>query len=65
MKLADGQLVILMKKNFIFVEENHWKNFLIVNFMSCTHFQPKNAKEEDIVTEEDVPKFIEKKIKSA
>ena len=28
-------------------------------------FQPKNAKEEDIVTEDDVPKFIEKKIKSA
>ena len=28
-------------------------------------FQPKNAKEEDIVTEEDIPKFIEKKIKSA
>ena len=28
-------------------------------------YQPKNAKEEDIVTEEDVPKFIEKKIKSA
>ena len=28
-------------------------------------FQPKNAKEEDQITEEDVPKFIEKKIKSA
>ena len=28
-------------------------------------FTPKNAKEEDIVTEEDIPKFIEKKIKSA
>jgi GcrA cell cycle regulator len=28
-------------------------------------FQPKNAKEEDIVTEDDIPKFIEKKIKSA
>ena len=28
-------------------------------------FQPKHAKEEDIVTEEDIPKFIEKKIKSA
>ena len=27
-------------------------------------YQPKNAKEEDIVTEEDIPKFIEKKIKS-
>ena len=25
-------------------------------------FQPKNAKEEDIITEEDIPKFIEKKI---
>ena len=28
-------------------------------------FQPKNAKEEDQITEDDVPKFIEKKIKSA
>ena len=28
-------------------------------------FQPKNAKEEDIVTEEDIPQFMEKKIKSA
>jgi GcrA cell cycle regulator len=28
-------------------------------------FQPKNAKEEDQITAEDVPKFIEKKIKSA
>ena len=25
-------------------------------------FQPKNAKEEDIITEEDIPKFISKKI---
>ena len=28
-------------------------------------FQPKNAKEEDIINEEDIPKFIEKKIKTA
>ena len=28
-------------------------------------FQPKNASEEDIVTEDDIPQFIEKKIKSA
>ena len=28
-------------------------------------FQPKNAKEEDLITEEDIPKFIEKKIKTA
>ena len=28
-------------------------------------FQPKNAKEEDLITDEDVPRFIEKKIKSA
>ena len=27
-------------------------------------FQPKNAKEEDLITEEDIPQFIEKKIKS-
>ena len=28
-------------------------------------FQPKNAKEEDLISEEDIPQFIEKKIKSA
>jgi len=28
-------------------------------------FQPKNAKEEDQITPEDIPQFIEKKIKSA
>ena len=28
-------------------------------------FQPKNAKEEDQITEEDIPKFFEKKIKLA
>ena len=28
-------------------------------------FQPKNAKEDDIISEEDIPKFIQKKIKSA
>jgi len=28
-------------------------------------FQPKNAKEEDQITDEDIPQFIEKKIKSA
>ena len=27
-------------------------------------FQPKNAKEEDQISEEDIPKFIEKKIRS-
>ena len=28
-------------------------------------FQPKNAKEADLITKEDIPQFIEKKIKSA
>ena len=28
-------------------------------------FQPRNAKEDDQITDEDIPKFIEKKIKSA
>jgi hypothetical protein len=28
-------------------------------------YQPKNAKEEDIVTEEDVPQYIDKKTKLA
>ena len=28
-------------------------------------YQPKNAKEEDQITEEDIPQFIEKKIKSS
>ena len=28
-------------------------------------FQPRNAKEDDEITEDDIPKFIEKKIKTA
>ena len=28
-------------------------------------FQPKNAKQEDQISDEDIPRFIEKKIKSA
>ena len=28
-------------------------------------YQSKNEKEEDVITDEDIPKFIEKKIKSA
>ena len=65
MKLADGQLVILMKKNFTSVEENQWKKFPYCKLHDLYAFQPKNAKEEDQITEEDIPKFIEKKIKSA
>ena len=34
-----------------------------LHLMLC--FTPKNPKEEDQITEEDIPKFIEKKIKSA
>ena len=48
-ELMNILLTEIKKKNFIFVEENQWKNFLIVNYMFCTHSNLK---------------MLEKKIKS-
>ena len=61
MKLAGGLWVIPMKKNFIFVVEKLWKKFVYCKLHVLYAFQPKNAKEEDQITEDDIPKFIEKK----
>ena len=53
------------EKNFYFCGRKPLEKFPYCNLHVLYAFQPKNAKEEDIVTEEDIPKFIEKKIKSA
>ena len=53
------------EKNFYFCGRKPIEKFSYCKLHVLYAFQPKNAKEEDIVTEEDIPKFIEKKIKSA
>tara|TARA_B100000029_G_scaffold212679_1_gene210672 strand:- start:94 stop:588 length:495 start_codon:yes stop_codon:yes gene_type:complete len=53
------------EKNFYFCGRKPMEKFPYCKLHVLYAFQPKNAKEEDIVTEEDIPKFIEKKIKSA
>ena len=53
------------EKKFYFCGRTSMEKFPYCKLHVLYAFQPKNAKEEDIVTEEDIPKFIEKKIKSA
>ena len=53
------------EKDFYFCGRKPLEKFPYCKLHVLYAFQPKNAKEEDIVTEEDVPQFIEKKIKSA
>ena len=53
------------EKKFYFCGRNVMEKFVYCKLHVLYAFQPKNAKEEDQITEEDVPKFIEKKIKSA
>ena len=53
------------EKDFYFCGRKPLEKFPYCHLHVLYAFQPKNAKEEDIVTEEDIPKFIEKKIKSA
>ena len=53
------------EKNFYFCGRKPMEKFPYCQLHVLYAFQPKNAKEEDIVTEEDIPQFIEKKIKSA
>ena len=53
------------EKNFYFCGRTSMEKFPYCKLHVLYAFQPKNAKEEDIVTEDDIPKFIEKKIKSA
>ena len=53
------------EKNFYFCGRTSMEKFPYCKLHVLYAFHPKNAKEEDIVTEDDIPKFIEKKIKSA
>jgi len=53
------------EKDFYFCGRKPLEKFPYCNLHVLYAFQPKNAKDEDIVTEEDIPQFIEKKIKSA
>ena len=53
------------EKDFYFCGRKSLEKFPYCKLHVLYAFQPKNAKEEDIITEEDIPKFIEKKIKSA
>ena len=53
------------EKKFYFCGRKSMEKFPYCKLHVLYAFQPKNAKEEDQITEEDIPKFIEKKIKSA
>ena len=53
------------EKNFYFCGREPMEKFPYCKLHVLYAFQPKNAKEEDQITEDDIPKFIEKKIKSA
>ena len=53
------------EKKFYFCGRKPMEKFPYCKLHVLYAFQPKNAKEEDQITEEDIPKFIEKKIKSA
>ena len=53
------------EEKFYFCGRKSMEKFPYCKLHVLYAFQPKNAKEEDIVTEEDIPQFIEKKIKSA
>ena len=53
------------EKDFYFCGRKPLNKFPYCKLHLLYSYQPKNAKEEDIVTEEDIPQFIEKKIKSA
>ena len=53
------------EEKFYFCGRKSLEKFSYCKLHVLYAFQPKNAKEEDQITEDDVPKFIEKKIKSA
>ena len=53
------------EKKFYFCGRKVMEKFVYCKLHVLYAFQPKNAKEEDQITEDDIPKFIEKKIKSA
>ena len=49
------------EKNFYFCGREPLEKFSYCKLHVLYAFQPKNAKEEDQITDEDIPKFIEKK----
>ncbi len=53
------------EENFYFCGRKPMEKFPYCKLHVLYAFQPKNAKEEDQISEEDIPQFIEKKIKSA
>ena len=53
------------EKDFYFCGRKSMEKFPYCKLHVLYAFQPKNAKEEDQISEEDIPQFIEKKIKSA
>ena len=53
------------EENFYFCGRESMEKFPYCQLHVLYAFQPKNAKEEDQITEEDIPNFIQKKIKSA
>ena len=53
------------EENFYFCGRKSMEKFPYCQLHVLYAFQPKNAKEEDQITEEDIPHFIQKKIKSA
>ena len=52
------------EKNFYFCGRKSIEKFPYCKLHILYAFQPKNAKEEDIINEEDIPQLTEKKIKS-
>ena len=53
------------EENFYFCGRKSIEKFPYCKLHILYAFQPKNAKEEDVVSDEDIPQFIEKKVKSA
>ena len=53
------------EENFYFCGRKSVEKFPYCHLHVLYAFQPKNAKEEDLITEDDIPHFIQKKIKSA
>ena len=53
------------EENFYFCGRKPMEKFPYCQLHLLYAFQPKNAKEEDLITEDDIPHFIQKKIKSA
>ena len=53
------------EENFYFCGRKSMEKFPYCQLHVLYAFQPKNAKEEDQISEEDIPQFIQKKIKTA